>query len=273
MSLRHLALCSVAALALSAVGTMAADLPGRAAAAAPVYVAPIFTWTGFYVGLSAGYAGDAFEYPFSGDIAYGDRRVPYSGAASVNSSGFLGGAQMGYNWQFGNGFVAGVEADYSWANVEGRVGLGAGIDGFGGSLNAGSELTSLGTVRARLGYGWDRALFYVTGGWAWGRVESTLDAGFNDSVDRFGLERDVNKSGWTLGAGMEFAFTNNMSFKTEYLYVDLGDKNLYSRDYTFGGRSVATARLDVETKVHVVRAGLNYRFWTPVAAGPVLARY
>ena len=270
MSLRHLALGSVAALAMSAAGAMAADLPVRSTAPAPIFVAPIFTWTGFYVGLNAGYAGNQFNYPFNGQI-YGE---PYSGSANINSSGFLGGAQVGYNWQFGNGFVMGVEADYAWANVEGRVGLGAGILGSGASIAAGSELTSLGTVRARLGYGWDRTLLYVTGGWAYGRVESTIDAGFNGDSDRFGLARDVNKSGWTLGAGVEYAITNNLSIKTEYMYVDLGDKNLYSRDYTYGGSTVATARLDVETKVHVVRAGLNYRFWTPVATvGPVLARY
>ena len=270
MSLRHLALGSVAALALSAAGAMAADLPVRSAAPAPVFVAPIFTWTGFYVGLNAGYAGDQFNYPFNGSI-YDE---PYSGSANINSSGFLGGAQIGYNWQFGNGFVLGVEADYAWANVEGRVGLGASIGDFGASLAAGSELTSLGTLRARVGYGWDRALFYVTGGWAWGRVENTLSIGLGSNFDSFGLERDVNKSGWTLGAGVEYAFTNNLSFKTEYLYVDLGDKNLYSQNYTYDGRTYATARLDVETKVHVVRAGLNYRFWTPVATvGPVLARY
>ena len=106
MSLRHLALGSVAALAMSAAGAMAADLPVRSTAPAPIFVAPIFTWTGFYVGLNAGYAGNQFNYPFSGDVApYRDReRIPYSGSANVNSSGFLGGAQIGYNWQFGNGF-------------------------------------------------------------------------------------------------------------------------------------------------------------------------
>ena len=167
MSFRSLALASVATLAFSAGASFAADLPIRSAAPAPVYAAvPMFTWTGLYVGVNAGYAGDKFEYPFSAAIT-GGGPVLATGSASLNSSGFTAGGTIGYNWQFGGGWVIGLEGDYNWANVEGK--LNAGINGFG-SLEVGSELTSFGTARVRLGYGFDRALFYVTGGYAYGRT-------------------------------------------------------------------------------------------------------
>jgi outer membrane immunogenic protein len=275
MSVRTLALGSVAALLMGAsAGALAADLPARAAAPAPLAPAPVFTWTGFYVGLNAGMAGNEFRYPFGGCIGCGDESVSYDGRARMNANGFLGGAQIGYNWAFGNGFLVGVEADYAFANIDGRLNLDAalGVDTDSISLGAGigGELTSLGTVRARLGWAaFDRTLLYVTGGWAWGRMKNQITLAL-DGTEEFSFNRNVNMSGWTLGAGLEYAVTPNMSLKTEYLYVDLGDKTIYSRDYGF-----ATANLKVDTRLHVLRAGLNWRFWSPapVIAGPVLARY
>jgi len=174
MKTRSLALGSVASLALMVSGAFAADLPVRAPAPAPIVYAPLFTWTGLYVGVNAGYAGDKFQYPYSGTVDYEICNSPcstygfdYAGRPSITSSGGLFGAQIGYNWQFNGGFVIGVEADYQWSNIEGRVNINGAISDFGSaSLTAGSEITSFGTVRARLGYGWDRALLYVTGGWA-----------------------------------------------------------------------------------------------------------
>lgn len=276
MYVRKIALGSVAALALAASSAaLAADLPARAAAPAPIAVgAPFFSWTGFYVGVNAGMAGNEFRYPFGGCIGCGEESISYDGRARISSNGFLGGAQIGYNWQFGSGFLVGVEADYAFANVDGRVDLdatiGNGSDSLGLGLRAGGELTSLGTVRARLGWAaFDRTLLYVTGGWAWGRVKNNIGIAI-DSDELFTFNRKANMSGWTLGAGLEYAMTPNLSLKTEYLYVDLGDKTIYDRDYGF-----ATANLKVDTRLHVVRAGVNWRFWSPapVATGPVLARY
>ncbi len=276
MSVRKLALGSVAALAMAvSTGALAADLPARAAAPAPIALAPVFTWTGFYIGVNAGMAGNEFRYPFGGCIGCSPVALEYDGRATINSNGFIGGGQIGYNWAFGNGFMIGVEADYAFANVDGRLNLDAalsnGADTIGLGLGLGSELTSLGTVRARLGWGaFDRTLLYVTGGWAWGRVKNSIDL-VVDGTDEFDFNRNVNVSGWTVGAGLEYAITQNLSLKTEYLYVDLGDKTIYANDYGF-----ATANLKVDTRLHVVRAGLNWRFWSPaplVATGPVLARY
>lgn len=274
MSIRHHTLGAVAAFAMTAAGAaVAADLPARgpAVAPAPVVMAPVFTWTGFYVGVNAGYGGNKFEYPFGGEICF-DGCETYGGKPTISSGGGLFGGQVGYNWQFANGVVLGVEADYQWSKIEGKVNVNGGIDDFSAAIEAGSELSNFGTVRARLGYGWDRTLLYVTGGWAYGRVKSGGSITFCDDGDceSGALSKRTSGSGWTIGAGLEYAITNNLSFKTEYLYVDLGKKTLYSETYG----DFATAQLDVDTRFHVVRAGLNWRFWSPApAARPVLARY
>lgn len=291
MNFRSVTLGSVAAAALFAGSAFAADLPVRTAAPAPVLMAaPIFSWTGFYVGVNAGYAGNKFEYPFSGDVNIREDAqsmlgrpgtYTYGGKPSITSSGGVFGGQVGYNWQFANRWVVGLEADYQWANIEGRANINGFINPIGDlNLSAGSEITGFGTVRARLGYGWDRALFYVTGGWAYGSVKSSASLSVCElgggclGDGPLGLSKKTSSSaGWTLGAGLEYALTNNVSFKTEYLYVDLGKKTLYAADYDLGKGSSATARLDVDTKIHVVRAGLNYRFGWGSAAAPVVARY
>lgn len=248
----------------AATAAVAADLPVRTAAPAPI--APVVlaqSWTGIYVGIQGGYAGDEFRYPLSAAI----NGTPITGRASVTSSGFLGGGTIGYNHQFG-GFVAGIEADYSFSNVSGKVDLSANIGNqVGIGASAGSDLRYLGTVRGRLGYAlFDRGLLYVTGGWAWGSVRSGADLGINGNG--IALSRTNSVNGWTVGAGFEYMLTQNLSLKTEYLYADLGKGNLYSADYGNG----SYARLDVDTRIHIVRAGLNYRFnWGAPAA--VVAKY
>lgn len=269
MSIRSLLLGSGAAVVLCFSAAGAADLPVRTPAPAPVAYAPVFLWSGFYVGVNGGYGGDKFEYPFAGQIG----QTTFSGKPSVTSSGALFGAQVGYNWQFASRWVVGIEADYQWSNIEGQVSINGAVPGFGAAnIVAGSEVTSFGTVRARFGYGWDRALLYVTGGWAYGKVDNggalaIVPIGGGGGGFGGALSRGTTNTGWTAGLGLEYALTNNLSFKTEYLYVDLGGKNLL----TLAGGGIA-ARLDAETRFHVARAGLNYRFnWG--SSGPVVAAY
>jgi outer membrane immunogenic protein len=232
-----------ATLALAALlGTTAlaaaADLPSRGYAPAPVYAAPMFTWTGFYIGVNGGYGGDKNTYSING----------FGNIASITSGGFIGGGQIGYNYQFlGTSIVAGLEADLQATNIEGKVTiLGLGL---------GTKLDYLGTVRARLGYAFlPNALFYVTGGLAYGNVKTNVA-----NIISFG----GTNTGWTAGAGIEYALTQNWSLKTEYLYVDLGKKT----NLLFPGLSVG-----VKNTEHIVRAGLNYRFnWGAPSA--VVAKY
>lgn len=276
MKFHNTLLASAAAAALMAGGAFAADLPVRSAAPAPIVVAPVFTWSGFYVGVNAGYGGDRFAVTTDAYIDAQGGFVDNSDAHKMRSSGFLGGVQVGYNWQFANRMVLGLEADYQWTGIKGdafRSNVSCGYDGdcYGAQGQINSKITGFGTVRARLGYAFDRSLLYVTGGWAYGRVKSTgyIDQYSGYDTDGASFSRSNNMTGgWTVGAGLEYALTNNLSFKTEYLFVDLGKKTVLSYD---NGKSGALIKQD--TRFHVVRAGLNYRFGWGSAAAPVVARY
>ena len=220
--MKKILLSSVAFLGLTA-GAMAADLPSRMAPA-PVMAVPVFTWTGFYVGVNAGYGWNS-----DNGNRYFDPAIGYY-ADGGSDGGFVGGAQAGYNYQMGM-FVLGLEADIQYADRS----RGDNYYGYGYGYGYGHSSDDwFGTVRARAGVAFDRALVYATGGFAYG---------------------DGN-GGWTLGGGLEYAFTNNLSAKIEGLYVRLNDGNRYDGyfvDYV-GGRE--------RDAFGVVRAGLNYRFGT-----------
>jgi outer membrane immunogenic protein len=210
---------------MAVVSASAADLPSRKEPAYFVEPVPVFTWTGFYVGLNAGaairantssnyspyYAG--FGYPSYGYGGYG---------SSSNNIAFVGGGQVGYNWQTGP-VVFGLETDFDY-----RSGFGSG--GF------------LGTARGRLGYAFSNAwLLYATGGLAYGNT-------FNDNSYLFNSGNSM-RVGWTVGGGLEYAVNRNWSIRTEYLYVDLGKSNL-------SAYGLAPPR----SQSHLVRLGVNYRF-------------
>ncbi|MFY7948785.1 MAG: outer membrane protein [Gemmatimonas sp.] len=213
-------LSSVAAIGLVAAGAAsAADLPSRKGpVVAPVY-APVFTWTGFYVGVNAGYGfgnvnAGAFVLP---------RRVSIG-----NIDGFIGGGQVGYNYQMGQ-FVVGLEADIQGADLKAS-------NAFGDRI----KTEYFGTVRGRVGFAFDRFMPYITGGWAYGNVKT--------SIAGIGSSDTSHTGGYAVGAGVEYAFTNNLTAKVEYLYVDLGEKNFRATGVKVG------------TDFSVIRAGLNYKF-------------
>ena len=194
--MKKILLSSVALLSLTA-GAMAADLPSRRAAPAPIVAAvPVFTWTGFYVGVNAGYGWNTND---------NDVFVPGIGVVdSDDDGGFVGGAQVGYNYQIGS-FVVGLEGDIQYADFGGDND----VVGFDDDNN-----DWFGTVRARAGVAFGQALIYATGGFA-----------FADS-----------NNGWVVGGGLEYAFTNNLSAKIEGLYVNLEDDDSVfgNRDAEFG---------------------------------------
>jgi len=285
-------------------GAIAADLPARgpAVAPAPVY-APVFTWSGFYVGLNAGVGFgnsdrrgvravalpgadadivDAVDYVNLG-LAAGDRRN--------DRTGFTGGAQIGYNWQFGS-TVIGLEADINYFD-RGRKSGGAytllGTDAYSGYeldvTAARGDSNWFGTIRPRIGVAFDRTLVYATGGLAYsgsngssGRGYAVLtDPAADDAIvaEWAGGRRSSSNWGWTLGAGVEHAFNNNWSVKLEYLYVDLdrgGNRRYISLDGAPYSNIVGVSRGD-NSGFHVVRAGLNWRFGGGASAGPVVAAY
>lgn len=216
-----------ALLAGSAVTANAADVlePIPAAPVAPMAMDPVtFDWTGIYVGGNIGYG-------FAGDDEVGYRDVVQPSPGTLETDGFLGGLQAGYNYQIGSA-VIGLEADIQYAGLEDRVSA--------NGNTAKGELDWYGTVRPRLGYAFDRTLVYGTGGLAYGSYDMTTT--FGNSSETY--------VGWVVGGGVEHAFTDNLTAKVEYQYVDLG-----SDDVRLGG-TVTTP----SPNFHSVRVGLNYKF-------------
>jgi outer membrane immunogenic protein len=209
---------AAAGAALLATSAIAADLPRRSQPSAPVMQRmPVFTWTGLYAGVHAG---------------YGFGQVTGSAGRNFKDpTGFLGGGQIGYNLQSGN-VVYGLETDLSYAHIQGKNSA-IGVAGSKDTLNY------LGTVRGRVGYAFDRFLPYLTGGFAYG--------GSTITVPGVGKSSPVHY-GWTLGGGIEYALTNNITAKLEGLYVDLADQKV------LGG----AAKSGFETGI--VRAGINAKF-------------
>jgi outer membrane immunogenic protein len=277
--MKKILLSSVALLGLSAAA-VAADLPSRRAAPAPYVAVPVFTWTGFYVGVNAGYGfsdndrnglgsyrvdGPTYVTP-TGALPTGS--VVTNGETGRDNDGFVGGGQIGYNYQIGS-WVIGVEADLQYADLN-NTGNGTrnratfnGVDvaGFTGAQNANfGGIDWFGTVRGRLGFAWDRVLVYGTGGFAYGGADNNN----NDGFDGFRNRNDDTRTGYVAGGGIEYAFTPNFTGKIEGLYVNLER----SRDNGFIGTqagygavyTTAAGRRNNDSDFAVIRAGLNYKF-------------
>lgn len=267
--MKRLFLCTVASVTmLSAAG--AADLAVRRSPAAPAFT-PAFTWTGFYVGAHAGYHWSDADMKLAGvglavlpiDVERGT--LPRS--MSVKKDGFLGGAQAGYNMQFGM-FVAGIEAGMSRIDVNTDARYSA-PDRFlfpGAMTNTvvKSELDWLGTVRARAGAVIDRALVFVTGGLAVGDVSNSFSINIPTAPVPLGpyfsptWRKGGTEWGWTLGAGVEYALTQNLSIKAEYLYYDLGDRTIRGMDAPNFGNEFIDYKF--KNDGNIVQGGVNYRF-------------
>jgi outer membrane immunogenic protein len=266
--MKKILLASVALFGFAGAAS-AADLPVRAAPPAPfVAAAPIFTWTGFYVGVNAGYGWHDNDSD-SVFVPAGTFGAPYGGASGTivygddSGDGFVGGGQLGYNYQIGS-FVVGLEADLQWADLGGSSGtvfLPAGFPPASVFEPAGvaGGIDWFGTVRARVGVAFDRALIYATGGFAYG--------GADDDNDFLGDNDDV-RTGWALGAGVEYAFTNNLTAGIEGLWVNLDgddrDRTYIGTVNTVAGREAVyvPTRDEDENDFFVARAKLNFKFGT-----------
>jgi len=207
----------------------AADMQQRYTPPAPVYVEPIFTWTGFYVGLNGGYA--------RGKADISDATSAFT---TNTETGWLLGATAGYNYQSGRA-VWGLEGDIDYAWLKGNTSNTVGSCVGGGGCEI--KHTLFGTARGRLGYTWDRVMPYLTGGAAFGSVKITAPTGSSETQ---------SKIGWTVGGGAEYAFSHAWSVKGEYVYADIGKSTCSA--------TVCGIATDFEVKAHVFRGGLNYRF-------------
>ena len=279
--IRRILLASAGAMALTGAAH-AADLTPP-----PPPPPPPPVWTGFYVGLNAGYEWNAtrnVEFltapTFPGATLFA---ATANGLASSFSNGFIGGAQIGYNYQFNPTFVAGLEADFDGIASSNGEGSRTNVLAFPAAflattLDADKKVDYLGTVRGRVGFlATPTLLLYVDGGLAYGGVNLNdralgfvapftfpVFAGFSNTSD--------TRVGWTVGGGFEWMFLPNWSAKVEYQYYDLGSVTL-SGPFAFNlaPLTVGVTQERARFNGNVVRVGINYHFnW---GAPPVVAKY
>src|SRR5215467_12055819 len=235
---------ALTAVSVATTGASAADLP----VASPAYKAPMiapFSWDGLYIGAHGGYGWGTDNSSFPG----------FGVASSLSPTGGFGGGQIGYNNHFSNNWLLGYELDLSGGNIQKS----------GPSWQPGFSATSktdyFGTIRARIGYGFDHWLLYATGGAAW--AHNTFDeTAIGSGAVAFGVNQFY--VGWTGGAGVEYALDRNWSVKAEYLYAAMGRE----RDTVFvlGERST-------ELNLNLISLGVNYRFDGSAGATPVASAY
>ncbi|WP_298875901.1 outer membrane protein [uncultured Bradyrhizobium sp.] len=212
--MKKILLASAALIALTGAAS-AADLAARPYTKAPVAMASVYNWTGFYLGLMGGGAWED------------------SGSPRMQG-GFVGGT-AGYNWQTGN-VVFGLEADGAWADV--NASAAATVPGFG-VVTASAKTDALGTVRGRLGYAVNNVLFYGTGGYAW------IDNKLSLSALGVGISDTKFHSGWTVGAGVEAFIAPQWSIKGEYLYRSLAGENYFGGAFPSGTLNFHTVQFGV----------------------------
>jgi outer membrane immunogenic protein len=260
--------------------------------------APIWDWTGFYVGANGGYSwGRSRTVVDYFNTATGVLIVPPP-AGSVTSANFkldgpIAGGQIGYNWQHG-AWVFGFEADAQWSGEKGSSSFlcaggvaavpggpvipGACLPGLtflppgvvGTTLTLNQELEWFGTFRGRVGWLVSPSfLAYVTGGLAFGSVETSgVLAGVTPAgaVVAAAFSNDKTNVGWTVGGGIEAHFGGNWTGKIEYLYMDLGR---FNTSVALAPPTTIGANISSRITDHILRVGINYHFHH----GPVVARY
>jgi outer membrane immunogenic protein len=261
-----------AALGALATPAASADLTPYFAAAS----APIWGWTGFYVGGNAGgvfstsnavtnTGSDADGAGLGAFLSAG--AIP--GSVTLSRAGFIGGGQAGYNWQIGPEWVWGVEADLAGTTAKSST-----TAAFGGntvfvplSTSYSRELDALGTVRGRVGYlALPSLLLYGTAGLAY--AQSRLGTSFacaactppSGTQGSTANQLTYNPIGWAAGAGVEWQFTPAWSIKAEYLFVDLGKAQTTAITYSYSPNT-STLTSTLNERDNVVRFGFNYRLY------------
>jgi len=231
-------------LALATLGAtapaLAADLGARPYYnKAPAYAAPLYNWTGFYIG---GHVGGAFASSNT-----------FNGLAISDSNArLLGGLQVGGDWQFAPNWVLGVEGQYSWLGNNFMTAI------FPGSIIYNNDQRAIGSITGRVGYTWGPGLAYVKGGYAYSDNRETLTIAGAPTAFTF----DSNhRDGYTVGAGVEYMFAPNWSAKAEYMYYDFGNSRFLTPPVLvpFGS---------FHNDEHTLKVGVNYRFnfGTPITA-------
>jgi outer membrane immunogenic protein len=286
---------AIAAIALIGAPAFAATAKKKKAPPPrPPAPVPVYSWTGFYGGVNAGWSwgkdkgtvsspGPLLQFRFSPPTP----PIPPVGFAhlaaidaqeSNRADGAIGGVQVGYNWQATPTWILGIEADIQASGEGASANHESLFSATGGappatltvsqSLSHNDSLLWFGTVRGRIGYAfWPTVMFYGTGGLAYGRLNDSISAtftaigalgGVTSSVSNFDVS--TTKAGWTVGGGIEGAVPNtHVTWKIENLYMDLGTRN-YTFTNVFVSVSPSTLGISSHFTDNILRVGLNYQF-------------
>ncbi|MDB5517890.1 MAG: Outer rane immunogenic protein [Tardiphaga sp.] len=308
--MNKLLVTTAALLSFATIGSaVAADLPAAPVYKAPVAVAQVYNWTGFYLGGNIGYGWgrSATTVPLSDPIA----GIVSSSNPRFDLNGVIGGGQFGYNWQVTN-WVFSLEADIQGSGQRGGTTTSCAGGAVGGTTLAAlssacstghvgdtapfntaalpvtdslsQKLEWFGTVRGRIGPTVTPTLLpYLTGGLAYGRVSTSGTVSGTNITGPQGtnvviltpvsgsFSNGTTRVGWTVGAGLEGAVSGNWTAKIEYLYVDLGtvSGSFVTPIVTTSG-AFLTSTYRSHITDNILRVGFNYKFDT---SGPMLARY
>jgi len=219
----------------------AADLPAQMPARAVPLNSPFYNWTGFYVG---GNAGTALSSVNTSDPT-GVNFAPLGALIGADNTGFLGGFQLGLNFQTGN-WVFGVQGDLSWTSIDAHL-----ADPFSTTANINYKTDWLATVGGRVGYAWDNILVYGKGGAAW--VHNNVSV--SDPTFSLSAVGNETRIGWTAGGGFEYGFAPNWTGFIEYDYIGFGTASVTVTDLFAGPMPI-----NIEQKIQMVKGGINFKF-------------
>jgi outer membrane immunogenic protein len=269
---------------------LAADLPARMPVKAPPMAAAVpYTWTGCHVGGHIGAAWDRTRYSDPGTflapappfIAGGLNQnfAPAGASFSTNGDGaVLGGVQAGCDYQFASHWVIGIGGDFSWTDINSLAN-----DPFfngknGRPIALSSRTDDIASITGRVGYAWDKVLFYGKGGAAFahdkyssnnaGAINNAIFGCVNGLAGDCSVAGSTDRWGWTAGVGLEWAFATNWSAFAEYDHYGFDTRTVVMNVTNATG--ITPANLNVRHDIDTVKVGINYRFWS---AGPVVARY
>jgi outer membrane immunogenic protein len=222
-------------------GAQAADMPIKA----PRYVEPAADWSGWYIGANAGAAWQKTDVTTDSSI-YSHNKVFPNPNASFSKTGFIGGGQIGYNWQHGN-FVFGLEGDISGLSGKASASLLNSTGRHAYEVGYSSRINWLSTVRSRFGLAVGDTMAYMTAGVAFGGVKNSVSSEFSEAT----YSNSKTKTGWTVGGGVEHMLSRNWTIGLEGLFVDLGRSTVHSDsegDFQFANQAI------------IGRMKLNYKF-------------
>jgi outer membrane immunogenic protein len=265
----------ILAAAVAGIGSTAAWAADLGAPSAPA-MAEVYSWTGFYFGGDVGVAGvkNNFTSNFSQPAGGTDpaSNVQYN---SLSPTPFIGGGHAGFNWQFAPSLVAGVEGDWQSVRAHPSFCRQTDIDSFacvdGSNLNDGprgfasasSELNWVATARGRFGWATGRLMIYGTGGAAFAKVDSSValncpGAGCGNDGTKLSssVSSSTQKTGWVIGAGVEWMFAQNWIVRGEYQHIDLGSVSLAVSPNCGGCSFSSTQKVGLD----IFRAGVSFKF-------------